>query len=220
MSEGLSVERCGQSSNRRTSSQSLDTQNISSMPKGFLVRFRQSPAPPIQIYFSYRMYGGVDAARFAAVETRNQLRASLRGSHQRRRRYGNRKNRSGLLGVAWCLTTERTGTVSQTFRAQRAGMGLPGKPEKRSFAVKKFGVWGAYCQAAWWRSKALGESSPMTEAEIAEHFSDYLRSCREEMSAYPERAFSLRQALDEEIEYGSSPDEVKNAIRAFLSGLN
>lgn len=196
-----------------------DIQNIARLPKGFLVRFRQSPEAPIQVYFAHRQYGGEVAALTAAIEKRDELRADFRARHRLSRRNGNRKNRSGILGVAWCLFPEGNGGVRQAFRAQSATIDFPGKPAAQSFAVKKFGLWRAYCMAARWRYKALGESAALREAVIAERFSDYLQSCREEISVHPERALALQQALEEAVANENAPEEVKVALRACLSGL-
>lgn len=217
MSDRLNAERDRRSGDPISACWLRDMQNICRVPKGFLVRMRRPTGHTTQNYFGYGKWGGEHAALVAAVKRRNELRDEMGPARHPGRRYSNRNNRSGLIGVSWRVISKGKGEYSQAFRAQSAVKGSPGQPATRSFSVNRFGLWGAYCKAARWRSDALAEPGALSEAAIAERFLVYLHYCREEMAEYPDRAFSLRRALEKVIADGAAPDEVKDEIRTLLS---
>lgn len=152
--------------------QNQNMRYISEVPAGWIVR-KTVNGQLFQSFFGETRYGSKEKALSAAIEFRDSLLKETAGA--RSFQHSNTRNITGIIGVAWhCRpNTHRKGNIVHSFRAQVAGD--QGKPQSKAWAVQRYGLWGAYENAARWRHMmAFGKA--IEQEELVAKFVSFLRN--------------------------------------------
>lgn len=165
---------------------------ISRVPAGYLVR-KTVNGKLHQGFFGDVRYGDKDKALVAAQEYRDGLLKEISG--ERTFQSHNVRNITGIVGVSWhCRPNpNRKDGVVHAFRAQVAG-DESGKTISKAWSVQRYGLWGAYEQAARWRLMvAFGK--PANQSKLVKSFTEFLKSYIAEMEQGGEMHIEMRDAL-------------------------
>jgi len=165
---------------------------ISRVPAGYLVR-KTVNGKLHQGFFGDVRYGDKDKALVAAQEYRDGLLKEISG--ERTFQSHNVRNITGIVGVSWhCRPNpNRKDGVVHAFRAQVAG-DESGKTISKAWSVQRYGLWGAYEQAARWRLMvAFGK--PANQNKLVKSFAEFLKGYIAEMEQGSEMHIEMRDAL-------------------------
>ena len=190
---------------------------ISRVKAGYMVRKRVN-GRLYQSFFGDVACGGQIAAKRAAIAYRDQFLDFLADESFPSRRFKNVRNRTGVVGVAWYPPTKEEGEDSRehVIRARVTNDKNPQRLTTRSWAVRRYGLWGAYFRAADWRHQQIHRGEPIPEAEITAAFEIFLERYMDLVDEMDERRPALMRGLQTVIEDTTAPEAVRSMVEAAL----
>lgn len=185
---------------------------ISRGKAGYMVRKRVN-GRLYQSFFGDSGCGGKSAAKKAAIAYRDRFLFFLSDQKLPSRRFKNTRNRTGVVGVAWYPPLEEEGEDSRehVIRARVTNENNPKRLTTRSWAVRRYGLWGAYSRAVDWRYRGVNGGRAVPIDEIAASWDVFLDHYKEMLSNHDGRFPALMGALDFLIDESDAPDWAKQA---------
>ena len=186
---------------------------ISRVPAGYLVR-KTVNGKLHQGFFGDVRYGDKSDALAAAQAYRNQLLEEIAGERTFQSR--NIRNITGIVGVSWqCRANpNRKDGFVHSFRAQVAG-DEGGKTQTKAWSVQRYGLWGAYEQAARWRLMLAFGKEP-SDQKLIRSFCGFLDNYMAEMELGASMHLEMRDAL---IQLSLDEDAPKEAIAKLPASI-
>ncbi|AUB78249.1 hypothetical protein BBH56_03450 [Spiribacter roseus] len=190
---------------------------ISRTNVGYMVRKRVN-GRLYQSFFGDSACGGEGAAKQAAIAYRDQFLGFLDDEALPSRRFKNVRNRTGVVGVAWYPPIKEEGEDSRehVIRARVTNDKSSQRLTTRSWALRRYGLWGAYFRAADWRHREVNRGRGIPEEEITAAFEIFLSHYMDMADLLDERLPALMHGLETVLNDASAPDAVKAMVEGKI----
>lgn len=173
-----------------------------------------------QTFFGDTNYGGSYYAKQAAVEFRDELIKQVDTEDAARYRLQNKRNKTGVIGVAWFPPSSELDSESRkhSIRARATYPNNPNRLQTSSWSIYRYGLWNAYTGGVNWRYRAIHEGEPAALGTLIDGFKFFIDHYLDVMENGEGISYSsMMDALRELVSQDNVPEEIVSYTKTKAS---